>query len=130
LENQLKWLERDELLYNFCESICKIHKFDKQLFSSICEHMDKFSKLYYREIEKSDANIYSNLYKHKQTIVKLEDIREDVCQMLHDVVYVIPYKRFMLKLDIPSKLDFIKNVFDHRIDLLMKKRKLYSESST
>lgn len=119
-----KWLNIDKPLRLFCKNITKLKAYDIQKYETICDKLNEFSNIYYKEIVKKDNNLYKNIEQHKRIIQSLEELNNGIVDELYSTAYVTSYNVYNKLLNIPTYIDVIDHLLKERIELLKHKRKL------
>jgi hypothetical protein len=118
------WLKNDKPLLQMCKKINTIQKFNKPIYHEICKKANNISRKYYKEIFKTDKNIYSNLDKHKQCIQYLEDTGSQITDLLMETEFGTSNKKYMDTYNIPGIITNFQNIIKERVNLLKHKREL------
>jgi hypothetical protein len=118
------WLKNDKPLLQMCEKIKTIQKFNEPIHHEICKKANNISRKYYKEILKTDKNIYANLDKHKQCIQYIEDTGSQITDLLMETEFGTTNKKYMDTYNIPGIITNFQNIIKERVNLLKHKREL------
>lgn len=115
------WVCIDSNIAEFVLDLEPVIPYDNQIVASVILALTHFTKTYYNSIRKDDPLLYRNLSKHKQVIAKLVDIQEFVRDELTDIVYVMKFKTYKDKLNIPQQITRIDTILSEKIELIVRK---------
>jgi hypothetical protein len=124
----LVWIQLDKPLYRFARSLQGIKEFDCSVYDALLVNMNRFSRLYYKQIADRQPNCYNNFIKQRFKIAELEDLVDVIMESLFSLEFVMSSLAFHKRFNIPQSAQTIKNLLNKRIRLLKAKRAMNLET--